>query len=105
PGDGPDERPGGGDHVAIAALARLLEHVLAALAEFGEAPQVEQRPEAEDPGCVQLPDDPGAPLAEDGLGPVEPLERREVAADEELGGARRAGGHAAGVRMAEPIGP
>src|SRR5439155_6213176 len=65
PGDGPDKRPGRGHHVAVAALARLLEEDLAARVELGQASQVEQRPEAEDSGGVQLPDDARTPLAED----------------------------------------
>ena len=40
--EGPDEGPGRGDHVAVAAVARLLEDVVAADAELGQAPQVEQ---------------------------------------------------------------
>ena len=40
--DGTDKGPGRGDHVAVAALACLVEDVLAAVAQLGQPPQVEQ---------------------------------------------------------------
>ena len=40
--DGADEGPGRRDHVTVAAIVRLLKDVLAADAELGQAPQVEE---------------------------------------------------------------
>ncbi len=83
--DASDEGPGRRDHVAVAAIVRPLKDVVAADAELGQAPQVEERPEAEDAGGVELPDDARASFLEDRLGAVERFEPAAVAADQELG--------------------
>ena len=103
PDDGTDKGAGRRDHVAITALACLLEDAVAAHAELGQAPEVEQRPEAKDTGGVEFPDDARAPLTEDRLGTVEQLEARAVTADQELGRAGREAGHSEGVRMSQAV--
>ncbi len=101
PGQRLDSSAGGRRQVAVAALASLLVQKLESAAELALPSHAEKRPEPEDMRRVELPDDPGTLLAQDGRGAVEQLQGGRKAAPEELDASGREGCHADGMGVTD----